>query len=114
MISPCMHCGNPLGHDGRKGVVPCPGRQQDDIIAAIHKSIKGVVNHQGGVQTSVLVPAATEALLDLAYKQSMFAVKHCGYELGDVEEFLRGVEQEIHEGLQDVWRQVLERKKGEA
>jgi predicted metal-dependent hydrolase len=44
----------------------------------------------------------------------MFALKHCGYELGDVEEFIRGVELEIHEGLQDVWRQVLERKKGEA
>jgi hypothetical protein len=107
-----MHCGNPLGHTG-KGL-PCHGRQEDDIIAAIHQAIKGVVNRQGGVETSVLVPAATEALLDLTYKQSMFALKHCGYELGDVEEFIRGVELEIHEGLQDVWRQVLERKKGEA
>jgi hypothetical protein len=105
-----MHCGNPLGHSG-KGL-PCPGRQQDDIIEALHKSIKAYVNRQGGIETSVLVPAAIEVLLDLAYKQSMFSLKHCRYELTDVQEFLKGSEREICEGLENVWQQVLERNIG--
>jgi hypothetical protein len=106
MITPCFCCGSPLGHDG-KGL-PCPDRQKEHIIKAIHSSIKEEVNRAGAVYTPVLVPAATEVLLDLAYKESMFSLKWYGRDLDDVKELLRGYEREIREGLEDVWQQVLE------
>jgi hypothetical protein len=108
-ITPCMNCGSPLGHDGMG--LPCPGKQQDDLIRAIHQSIRATVNREGAIHTCVLVPAATEVLLDLAYKQSMFSLQRSGCELSDVQELLRDYEKNIREGLEDVWRQVLERNR---
>jgi hypothetical protein len=110
---PCFQCGSKLGHDDGKGL-PDPDEQMENLIEAIHGSIKAEVNRAGGVYTRVLVPAAIEALLDLSYQEAMRSLERYGNKLNDVQELLKSYEQEIRAGFEDLWYQVLERNETSA
>jgi hypothetical protein len=100
----CFCCGSATGIEE----IASPEEEIENFREAIHGAIKAEINRAGFVRSCLLVPAVAEVLLDLVFKEAMNTLHKYGGEWEDVEELFKSHKRALHEGFEDVRRQVLE------